>query len=238
MEEEHFLIRLRRVFVEFNLFKTVSRDERSLRIQRWSTRLYIPLLFGAMCVLLVYTIIQVQARQIEVLNPSISTYMDLYAKYDNVKCPCTQISVLYERFLELSPLFHQVCSSDLICEEWIDFLFDKDTTTLRYPVDFRTTAFNQFQILRQLCQLSDIAINDGILTLNKSQLISGELLNEDLFIAQVKADILEFQTVTASDFARSLSFMRNFIAGNELLSAVETAYTLVVNLDDEDEIDG
>ena len=238
MEEGDFLTRLRGFFVAFNLFKTISRDERSLRIQRWSTRLYIPLLFAAMSVLLVYTIIQVQSRQIEILNPSLSTYIDLYAKYDNVKCPCTQISIAYEHFLELSPLFHQVCSSDLVSEEWIDFLFDKDTTTLRYPVDFRTTAFNQFQILRQPCQLSDTAINDGILILNKSQLISGELLNEDLFIAQLKADILEFQIVTISDFARSLSFIRNFIAGNELLSAVETPYTLVVDLDDEGEIDG
>ena len=238
MEEENCLSRLQRFFVEFNLFKTISRDERSLRIQRWSTRLYIPLLFAAMSILLVYTIIRVQSKQIQILNPSLSTYIDLYTKYDNVKCPCTQISIAYEHFLELSPSFHQVCSSDLISEEWIDFLFDQDTTTLRYPVDFRATAFNQFQILRQLCHLSDTAISDGILTLNKSQLVSGELLNEDLFIAQIKADILEFQIVTISDFVRSLLFIRNFIGGNELLSAVETAYTLLLNLDDEGERDG
>ena len=42
--------------------------------------------------------------------------------------------------------FHQVCSSDLISNEWIKYLDEKDRTTLRYAVDFRATVFNQFQI--------------------------------------------------------------------------------------------
>jgi hypothetical protein len=237
MAQEHLLSRLRRFFVELNFFKTTARDEQILTIQKWSTRLYIALLIPAMSILLAYTIIQVQSKPIKVLNPSLSTYMHLYDTYDNVQCPCTQLSVTYDNFLQLSPLFHQVCSSDLISEEWIDFLLDKNTTALKYPLDFRTTAFNQFQNLRQLCQLSNTAINDGIQTLNKSQLISGELLNEQLFISQVKADILEFQTVTISDFTRSLLFTRNFIGGNALLSAAETAYTLAVYSSDRGEVD-
>jgi hypothetical protein len=172
--------------------------------------------------------LNVQSKQIQIQNPSLTTYIDLYNKYGSVRCPCTEISISYEKFIELIPEFHQVCSSDLISEEWIDFLYDKETTTIRYPPDFRATAFNQFQVLQQLCQLSIEAINDGVVTLYKSDLITGELLNENLFIAQVEADILASQIITRSDFTRSLTFMRLFITGNELLTAVQSAYTLII----------
>jgi hypothetical protein len=228
MNEQRFKYRLRQFFLELNVFKENRPGENELRRQRWSTRLYIPILLIAMLILLVYTILQVESIQIQIENPSLTTYTDLYKTYTNVKCPCNDISIEHKEFLQLSPLFHQVCSSDLISEEWIDFLFDKQTTTLRYAADFRTTAFNQFQLLQELCQLSGIAINDGLETLYQSQLISGELLDRDLFNAQVEADILSFQTITNSDFLRSLMFMRSFMDGNELIPAVETDYTLVI----------
>ncbi len=226
--------RFQRFFLEFNLFKTSKTDQRSLRVQRWSTRLYIPVLFIAMSILLVYTITNVQSKQIQIQNPSLTTYTNLYNKYGNVRCPCTEIFMPYEKFLELIPEFHQVCSSDLISDQWIYFLYDKETTTIRYPPDFRATAFNQFQILQQLCQLSIASISDGIVTLYKSDLITGELLNENLFSAQVEADVLTSQTITTSDFTRSLMFMRSFTTGNELLTAIQTAYTLIIDGDTSD----
>ncbi|CAF1402364.1 unnamed protein product [Adineta steineri] len=50
------------------------------------------------------------------------------------------------------------------------------------------------------------------------QLMSDELLNQDLFNAQVETDISIFQTITRSNFLRSLTSMRSFINRNELLT--------------------
>lgn len=225
------MFRLRRFLIELNLFKTNEIDEDNIRVQRWSTRLYIPILLFGMSILIIYTSLQVQSTQIQIENPSLPIYLDLYEKYGNVKCPCSQISISYEKFLEISSEFHQICSSDFVSDEWIRFLYDKNVTTLRYTVDFRATAFNQFQILQQLCQSSIIAINDGIQSLYQNSLLSGQLLNQDLFNAQVQADILSFQTITRSDFATSFLFMRSFMTGNELLTAVETAYILIIDFD-------
>ncbi|CAF4316097.1 unnamed protein product [Adineta steineri] len=48
--------------------------------------------------------------------------------------------------------------------------------------------------------------------------MSDELLNQDLFNAQVETDISIFQTITRSNFLRSLTSMRSFINRNELLT--------------------
>ncbi|CAF4086492.1 unnamed protein product, partial [Adineta steineri] len=50
------------------------------------------------------------------------------------------------------------------------------------------------------------------------QLMSDELLNQDLFNAQVETDIFIFQTITRSNFLCSLTSMRSFKNGNELLT--------------------
>ncbi|CAF1459051.1 unnamed protein product [Adineta steineri] len=48
--------------------------------------------------------------------------------------------------------------------------------------------------------------------------MSDELLNQVLFNAQVETDISIFQTITRSNFLRSLTSMRSFKNGNELLT--------------------
>ena len=232
MEEENIFSRVRKLFLQFNLFNTNSRDQRNLRIERWSTRLYIPILLSSLSILLVYTILEVHSKQIQISNPSLSTYLQLHEKYENIKCLCTDIAISHDKFLQISASFHQVCSSDLIDKEWIEFLYEKDKTTSRYGADFRATAFNQFQILQSLCQLSSSAINDGIETLYHSELISGKLLDENLFLAQVQANILSFQTITISDYGRSLSFMRQFMADNMLLTGVQTSHSLTLKFND------
>jgi hypothetical protein len=228
MERESFVRRKRRFFIGLNLFETDIVDEHSVRNQRWSTRIYIFVLSIAMIIFLVYTTLQVTTKQIEVLNPSLFTYFHLYSKYENVKCSCTEISSSYQTFVELSFLYHEVCQSDFISQKWIDFLFDNNKSTIRYAVDFRASASNQFQVLRELCQLSFTEVNDSLEMFYKSEFISGHLLNEDLFNAQLDADILLFQSITISNFRRSLVFIRSFTFANYFMPAIKTAFSLVL----------
>ena len=81
MEREGFLFRLRRFFVELNYFKTNEIDENNIRIQRYSTRLYIPILLISMTILIVYTSLQIQSKQIQIDYPSLTTYLNLYHTY-------------------------------------------------------------------------------------------------------------------------------------------------------------
>lgn len=135
-----------RVIVEYNVFDTNSTDQSIIHIQRWSTRLYVLILWLAMTVLIFYTALHVSSTQIEIGNPLLSTYLNLYDQYKNIRCPCTQISTLYKEFLQLSVSYNQICSSEFVSEKWIEFLFDNNQTTSRYAADFRATASHQFQV--------------------------------------------------------------------------------------------
>jgi hypothetical protein len=218
--------------IHYNLFETHSTDESIIRIQRWSTRLYILALSLAMVVLLTYTMLRVSSNQVEFQNPSLSDYLNLYNKHQNIICPCTQIATPYENFVQLSLSYNQICSSDFVSEKWINFLFDNNQTTSRYAADFRATASNQFQVLQELCQLSMAAVDNGLQTLYNNQLISSQLLSKDLFEAQLDADILAFQSITTANFWSEFTFVRSLVYGNQLMPAIETAFTLLVRSDE------
>ena len=217
--------------ITYNIFDTHSNDQSIVSMQRWSTRLYILTLGLAMTILIVYTIINTSLIQTDVSNPSVTAYLNLYDQHHNIKCPCTQISTLYKEFLHLAPTYNQICSSRFVSDEWIQFLFDNNQTTSRYAADFRATASHQFQVLRELCQLSMTAVDNGLQKLYSSQLISGQLLSKDLFEAEINADIQAFQRITTSNFWRELTFVRSFIFGNQLIPAIPTAFTIIVRSD-------
>lgn len=229
MKCERVIRHLQKFFIKLNLFEEDTDDEHQVRLQLWSTRLYIPVLSLAMIVLVTYTITNVSTKQVEISNPSLSNYFALYDKYKNVRCPCTEISTSYQTLVQLSAIFHEVCSSDLTSMDWIKFLFENNGTTTLYAVDFRVSASNQFQVLQRLCQLSSDVIQNSIEAFYTSNLISGELLTENLFKNQLEADISRFQMSTISDFGRTLTFMRSLTFSNILIPAIQTAYTFTVS---------
>ena len=216
---------------DYNVFDTNSTDQSIIRIQRWSTRLYFFMLSLAMLILIIYTSLHVSTQEFRIENPSLSSYFYLYRRYPNIECPCTQISSSYRTFLRISSTFNPICSSELISDAWIAFLFDHQQTTSRYAADFRATASQQFQVLRQVCQLSIKAVENGLETLYRRELISGYLLSKNFFEAELQADITAFERITMEDFWREFTFVRALMFGNELMPAVETAFTIIVRSD-------
>jgi hypothetical protein len=57
-------------------------------------------------------------------------------------------------------------------------LFD-NMTAFRFPGDFRATASTQFQVLRELCNMSQTALNNDIQLFYDKEFISGALLSEN-----------------------------------------------------------
>ncbi|CAF3889333.1 unnamed protein product [Adineta steineri] len=177
-----------------------------------------------MSILLIYDASAVKTQQIEVRNPSLETYLELQNTYDtNVKCPCTEISALYGSFVKIIPVYHEICSSDFVSQQWIDMLFN-DQTSMRYVLDFRATASQQFQILRELCTFSQTATNNDIQGLYDDELISAYLLSENLLKAEVVSITTAFRTSSIADFLRSLSFVREYVLGNQFMTGIQTGY--------------
>ena len=85
---------------DLNLFSSIppSTDEHQLRQEKISTKLFLTFLITLMLVLLLYTSLVDNTETISIPAPSLVQYSRAYSKYqETLTCPCTQISIEYEK---------------------------------------------------------------------------------------------------------------------------------------------
>jgi hypothetical protein len=105
------LSRIRRWFVELNLFESGSTEIEVIRYERWSSRINIVLLLTILGGIAIYTGLDKQTAHITVKNPSYDTFLSLQLKYsDALQCRCSNIGIKYNAFVQLQPSYHQVIS--------------------------------------------------------------------------------------------------------------------------------
>lgn len=96
-------------FKELNIFESDATDVEIVRQERWSTRVYMVLFFILVIVFFIYGGLGRQIIEVTVSNPSHNTFQSLQQKYPNtLKCPCTNIAIQYQSFIQIQPIFHQV----------------------------------------------------------------------------------------------------------------------------------
>ena len=100
---------VRRTLVELNLFKSGLNEVEVVRKERWSTRLYLILLMMSLLVLVIYSAFGIQTVHVTVEEPSSELFERLQLRYsETLQCPCSQIAVKYERFIQIQPTYHRV----------------------------------------------------------------------------------------------------------------------------------
>ena len=100
---------VRRTLIELNLFKSGLNEGDVVRQERWSTRLYITLMMISLLVLVIYVALGIRTVHVTVHEPSSELFETLQLKYsETLKCPCSQIAVKYDRFIQVQPTYHQV----------------------------------------------------------------------------------------------------------------------------------
>ena len=123
-----------------------------------------------------YAYVEQHNRTIQIYSPSLDIYEHLQ-RLDGIilQCPCAQLSVPYGNFLQLTPLYHPMCTSDFVSEKWITWLLNAQIyNDFLYFADFRITSPTIFQMLADLCMLVDEIVID---TRRLSTRISSSLRN-------------------------------------------------------------
>ncbi|UJR06613.1 hypothetical protein I4U23_010897 [Adineta vaga] len=189
----------------FNLFKVANdRTESSIKQQMMVTRIYFVLLAGSIIVLVLFTSLSTQTVTITVLTPTLTTYNNLQILYsDTLRCPCSTIIIPYQTFVSLSPVFHQVCSSDLIDDRWLKIL--KDGTNSMITTDWRNIAASQFSLLSELCRLANKTVDDAVHRLLLQAFIASSVLTEINFNIQLNTTLEEFFQSTTTSFGFSIN---------------------------------
>ena len=140
--------------------------------------------------LLLFTSFSTQMSTMTVDNPSLTTYQNLQISYPNsLRCPCSMTKISYERFVSLSPTYHQVCSSDFVREEWIPLLM---VTHITLNLDWASRSVHQFRLLSTICQLVNSTISDAVEELIVQSIVTSNVLTEDDFNAQLNTTIKQY----------------------------------------------
>ncbi|CAF2682613.1 unnamed protein product [Rotaria sp. Silwood2] len=175
-----------------------------------------------------------------IMHPSLETYEKLYAEYStSIQCPCANLSIPYEAFLNVTFVLHQVCSSDLVSSNWLNYLllFDPNHvpiwTETGFSRDFRSIGLWYFQLLATFCSLAQANIADGQRIFKNSLFIENNLLPKSLFIQETKTLANAFINKTRNIYARILKWVD--IAGiiNRFLTATNVNYQITVTNDNQ-----
>jgi len=146
-------------------------------------------------------------------------YLQLYSTYpQTLTCPCTQISINYNIFIDIQYTFHQVCSSFLITEDWFAYLSTTFAPKNFSSYDFRWRSSSIFQALNAFCGLINQTIANRLTQFYSSQYVSASVIPSQLFESQAQSLISEFILSTTNDFLLSLATIRETTQSNSLLS--------------------
>jgi hypothetical protein len=218
-----------------NLFPSVppSTNEYDCRNERISTRLFISLFILILTILLFYTSFVNVTKTVNIKTPTLAQYSHLYATYpQTLICPCTTISINYEKFLRVEYSLHQVCSSIFVNENWTNYLstfVDYDLMSLE---DFRWTGTSTFQALSVFCNVINETIFNNLVFFYSNQYVNAFLVSTELLQTQITLVVDQFKSSLINSFLSSLSTIRSTNQGNALLSALQTNFYLHVQYDD------
>ncbi|CAF1573372.1 unnamed protein product [Adineta steineri] len=218
---------------DLNLFKSSLQQQPSdIKQQQWTTRIYISLLALALAILTLYGILSVETKLIQVTKPSLSTVQQLQSQVSlvsSLQCPCTQLTVPYEKLVQLQPFYHQICSSDFLSDRWINSLYNvmKAIMSLN-SASVSTLDFSQtqsvFGLLKAICNLCNETITNSLQTFTQTQLVGAQLLTADQFENQMLSNINQFKLETANGMLHFLQVMRNITYVNQILTGASTNF--------------
>ncbi|CAF1364363.1 unnamed protein product [Adineta steineri] len=232
------LLKTKDFVISFNLFKDpYKQSAHDLNNQRITTRVFIILMIITLSLLILYTSLTIVTETVTVRQPTTDVYTVLQTKYSQtLVCPCTQITIDYEKFISFHPTFHQICSSDFITTQWINF-FLTDVQIL--ATDIRNVAPLYYRTLSAFCNLSVDTINNALLIFNFTKYVTKNVQQINLFQSQTQQIVNLFKKSTANSYLQAFSVYREMFSGNALFSGLLTSYrfSLVGNSSNDEIID-
>ena len=145
-------------------------------------------------------------------HPSLSTYSNLHNLYSDVlKCPCSNVTISYQKLVSWLPTFHQVCSSDFIDTSWISSLYYLDRIILNFLIfEWNSFGMPHFLLLSTMCQLSNETVTDAIQRFGVQSFVTLNVINQADFVSQLNATLNQLIKTLITNFALLIDAMQLF----------------------------
>lgn len=222
----NFWSSIRQFFWKLNLFESESDDVHVIACEQLSTRIYIIIMFMLLFTASIVALCISHSTLGYVSMPSQTIFEQLVQSHSlTLKCPCSQLSVVYETFSTVKVRFHQVCSSHFVSQQWIDSVYTNSNDSIPLvPNDPRPTMSAFWQIVAGLCQLSNMSVNYAVAQFHATSLLVPLALSADTVRTESQVTYNTLMAVTQSTFLRSLLTIEGMIASNQLVSGLQTNF--------------
>ncbi|CAF3958267.1 unnamed protein product [Rotaria sp. Silwood1] len=222
---------------QFNLYNSKSNDIDTIHRERLSTRLFVCSLFILMSSTIIYTALLSRTINDTVYNPSESKFREIYEKYPNTyTCPCSHVSVQYNQFAYFQIIFHEVCKSEFISQEWIDTTYSANVSFIP-PNDIRTILSHFWIFVRSFCALANVNVIDASNQFNSTNLVSRFAQPQHLIETKANATLALALNSTLNNLKRNLLLTREIILSNGLLSILATNYFFYISFAEQSPFD-
>ena len=185
---------------QVNLFKNAQkRTEQDIKQQKITSYIYLILFLTSIIVLILYNLLNTEMVTEKIPNPISATYEKLEKQYSNaLTCPCSMTTIPYQKFMSFDPIFHQICSSDFISNEWI--LMSKEILIPGINLDWRNRIYQQFNLLSKFCQLADETINKNKDEFLLKSFVISNMISQHDFNTQLNKTLNQFYRSTVVQF--------------------------------------
>ncbi|CAF0930022.1 unnamed protein product [Adineta ricciae] len=215
--------------LKLNLFRNRSTDYHTVRKQIISTRSYLITFILTLSLCILYTSLTNKFITVKFQLKDLKQYEQLYNKYPNtLTCLCNEISIKYEEFIQLTPIYHEICSSDFIQQKWIDYLLVEENVNDR---NFQATGSFQFQAVRSLCRLIEETVDLSLTQLYSTMFVSNQLISRDSFQNRIDNTVDLFIKSTEQRFKHIFQITREIFHGSAVLTTHQTnwEYDVLLN---------
>ena len=192
------------------------------RFGQQATHLYLILLISSFASLIIYTIIRQQIQTNEFDKPSFDRYNELIETYgEHLKCSCSSVASTYDQFVQIEPIFHPICSSSFVSDEFID---DLRINSVYKQRDYRGIISAHIQYLQGLCQMSVDTVNNTKEQFLSSLFLTKYLLSNNEFEKLINSSIEHVQLSSPNILTTISLLIRNINFGNSIISTYETNF--------------
>ncbi|CAF3996101.1 unnamed protein product, partial [Rotaria sordida] len=216
------------------MFKANGSNQHQINYQRIATRLYLLVLLIPLIVISFYLLLNEDLQQKIISQPSEFQYKELEKIYSsNLYCPCSTVSMSYSTLIMIEPYFHQVCSSDLISDAWINYIKGDDVMNDYFSVfDYQNSGVFHFQLLSLLCQHAQQTVNISIKTFLQTQFLSSQVTSQNQFEAKINLSINDWKSQTIDQFLETIKIFQAVSHGNQLVSELSHYYIPYIDSND------
>ncbi|CAF1412710.1 unnamed protein product [Adineta ricciae] len=217
IQMKNILLKFKTKLINLNFYSKHSRDRIRVYHGCLSTRLYLLTLIISICVIIIYLFMLVETVNENIPSPSIKEYQMLHEEYfSTLKCPCSQISIVYNDFLRIEVKYHEICSSDFIQPWWYNRFPARNSSDTN--LDFFQFASSFFHALAALCELTNETIQYEIKRFLSTTFVNADVLSNDSFRTQINSLTNSFIQLTQIQFSYRIFLTQTLLHSNQYMS--------------------